>query len=160
MVCLSAGARKSHQVGLSMAVAVDKEELRTGERGVEPCPIRYCVSVRRQEGESSWAFCGRWFWTRSSEKESLRVGHGTTTEEWRVQLAAIGGASHHEWAMGDGVVDGKLGVEWGLIQTLAVWTPGPSWCVIASYRRQGLQLAQVREYQQMNGRVEPELVAV
>ena len=34
------GARESHQVGLSMAVAVDKEELRTGERGVEPCPIR------------------------------------------------------------------------------------------------------------------------
>ena len=32
--------------------------------------------------------------------------------------------------------------------------------MIASYRRQGLQLAQVREYQQMNGRVEPELVAV
>ena len=51
VVRLSAGARESHQVGLSMAVAVDKEELRTGERGVEPCPIRYRVSVRRQEGE-------------------------------------------------------------------------------------------------------------
>ena len=32
--------------------------------------------------------------------------------------------------------------------------------MIASYRRQGLQLAQVREHQQMDGRVELELVVV
>ena len=40
------------------------------------------------------------------------MGHGTTTEEWRVQLAAIGGASHHEWSMGDGV-DGDHNPEAG-----------------------------------------------
>ena len=39
-----------------------------------------------------------------------------------------------------------VGVEWGLIQALAVGTPGPcfSLCVIASLRRQGLQLAEGR----------------
>ena len=55
------------------------------------------------------------------------------------------------------------GVEYGLIQALAVGAPGPclSVCVIASLRRQGLQLAEVREgvYQQMDGRVVPEVVA-
>ena len=38
------------------------------------------------------------------------MGHGT---EWRVQLVAIGGASHHEWALGDGVVDGDHNPEAG-----------------------------------------------
>ena len=110
VVCLSAGAPESHQVGLSMAVAVDKEELRTGERGVEPCPIR----------------------------QQLAEPH-TTSGPWEMEL----------WTA---ITIQKLGVEKGLIQTLAVWTPGPSWCVIASYRRQGLQLAQVRAADEWQGR--------
>ena len=115
MVCLSAGARESHQVGLSMAVAVDKEELRTGERGVEPCPIRYREPVRRQEGESSWAFCGRWFWTRSSEKESLRVGHGTPLKSGAFSLQQL--AEPHttsgpwEMELWTAITIQKLGVE-------------------------------------------------
>ena len=46
--------------------------------------------------------------------------HGTTTEVWRVRLAAISGASGHEWAMGKGVVDGMLWVSGGLTRAPAL----------------------------------------
>ena len=84
-----------------MAVAVDKEELRTGERGV-----------------------GRWFWTRSSEKESLRVGHGTPLKSgaFSLQQFAEPHTTSGPWDMElwTAITIQKLGVEWGLIQTLAV----------------------------------------
>ena len=36
------------------------------------------------------------------------MGHGTTTEVWRVRLAEIGGASDHEWGMVQWKVRGGL----------------------------------------------------
>ena len=50
----------------------------------------------------------------------LRAGEShTTIGPWEIQL----------WTA---ITILKLSVEWGIMQVLAVWTPGPSLCVIAS----------------------------
>ena len=96
------------KLGYLWTVAAD-QVLRAGEHEVEPSPISFRVPVRRQEGAHR---LGR------SVDGSFGLGVGVARRracEWGVgpplkcvQLAAIGGASNHEWAMGDGVVVGEV----------------------------------------------------
>ena len=74
----------------------------TLEKGVEVFFITSKGFPEARRSTSSWAICGQWLWTRSGEKVVLGVRQGTTTEVWRVRLAALSVSGH--WAMADGVV--------------------------------------------------------
>ena len=95
---LCAGKKEHNDLGVRWTVALDLElELREGElaRGVGP-PLKCGAFSLQQFGELQ------------SVARSACSNSGSFKQVWRVQLAAIGGASNHEWAKGDGVVVGEV----------------------------------------------------